>query len=633
MDIDPAKLKRFFKVIRKSWVDYENTADAEETLAQFRKKFAVWWPNAAQGDCDKILNVFLDYFFVESVLKFSHADRIISRHMLVMELLGRDPMELEFYREQARVFALTKLRNAWFRAQFGPQFACIASDGPDGWEQMSSKDRQAFRQELLSANPETRAAFLADKARLANQLSLSKYREWSRTGLQSLPWTLPMSAEEQLAQFNLPFNPTADEACHILEYHCMYGSKYASNFPTLDKGIARNLAQSLPRGRADLERLVKYTNFNTEDSVKRMLLDALRGTKRSWLDRVLRRQASLDAPELWQEWIDSKRMDLLAQIALRKPLGRAATEPNASDWVQLGGQAYDLDVVGYAKRIARAQSAGADVRTGLKDLRALISIMHSNLEVLQAELPEAAENSAWDEVMPLPNEKDKISDCPSLFGLLAPPTDLQLALCEARSLDILRKLEIRIALLQEYPGLIVPDNDSELWLRTDDTYCRYYYDFYQTGTAMVLHYDRPAPEGLLQRLDGLSFDMLDGPYIVDTEPSFTEVEYKSWRWSIWMVGYLPAETALPQLQALADVMFGGFMAPRKLHGRIGRGYRQAELAGALLSAVELLPDHAIDDFYNNLIGRVQDEDLKKELGEQKNKRNRYIGRHQTEGQR
>ncbi len=618
--MDPTALKTFFASTRTAWVAHDYAASPQDSIAEFAACFFNLFPGEPQAACDKALNEFLDDFFREGVLHYAQAKEIIARHRRIMELLGRDPLELAFYKEQARVFGLAKLQNSWFRAELGQVFTCIASDGHDGWGQMNTEARQSFRHKILKATPAERAAFLADRCRLGLRPATAKNNDWRNAGLNVRPWTLPLSSEEEVALFQQPIEPSPEQACVILEYLCLHCDKYASNRPKLDEDVAHSLGKSLPRGRADLERLVKYTRYQTTDGVKLVLIDALRGTKRSWLGGLIRplvaSQSSLeDEPELWHEWIAAKRAELLAAAASRKPYGRAADRPGGSDWDLLRGQVYDLDVVGYAKRIARSQSGGADVRASLEDLRDLAATIRANLAALEATLPNATRDVDWEQVMPLPGAEDVVSGTPSLYGLLAPPTDLQLAVCDARTLHAVDRLVSRIELLDRHPALII--DDEELWLRTDENFSRFYYDFYQTKPAAVFANGRAAPEGLLERLDGLSFEMLDGPYIVDTEPSFTEIEYKSWRWSIWMLAYLPPEQALARLEALASTMFRGFLGPNQLHGRIGQGYRRAELAGAVITAAMKLPNKSGLEFFDWLIDRTQDEALLKSIGEQR----------------
>ncbi|UWQ02839.1 hypothetical protein K3X44_05830 [Aliiroseovarius crassostreae] len=621
MQIDVSRLNILFEETRRSWADHRYTASPEDSIKHFKADFAEIFPGASTADCDAALNAFLDDFHTENVLYYSEAKALIARHQAVMGRLGRDPSELDFYREMSRILGHAKLQNAWVRDKFGPVFSCIGSDGPDGWEQMPTKARQEFRQALLSASPEQRAEFLADMCRLGVQLSARRNDKWRRAGIEVLPWKLPMTYDEQLAEFGKPFTPTPDQACCILEYHCLFANPYTSNSPTLDMNIAKKLAPHLPRGRADLERLVKYTSYRSDYAVKQLLIDALRGTKRTFMDRLIRRSEPLDLPELWPDWIAEKRRELLNAATSRAPFGQASEHGAESEWEALRGQAYDLDVVGYAKRIACAQSCGAEVSTALADLRALTAVMRHNLTALEAHLLKPVQQSSWEEVMPLPAEAEDVTRCPSLYGLVTPPTDLQLAHCEARTLEALDRLIARITLLQRHPGLIVPQD--ELWLRSDGAYPQYYHAFCSTETSAASFQNHPAPQGLLQRLDGLSFDMLDGPYIVDTEPFFSEVEYKSWRWSIWMLAHLPLETAVPRLDGLADLMFRDHIRAAPLQdgqaGDMGRGHRQAELAGAVISTVNTLPLEEARDFYDRLIARVHTPALKKGLSEQRGK--------------
>jgi hypothetical protein len=57
------------------------------------------------------------------------------------------------------------------------------------------------------------------------------------------------------------------------------------------------------------------------------------------------------------------------------------------------------------------------------------------------------------------------------------------------------------------------------------------------------------------------FDLLDRPYLFDTEPSFTEGEFPAWRGLIWALSYLPEETAIPALQQVVEKCFATSLIP------------------------------------------------------------------------
>jgi hypothetical protein len=255
--------------------------------------------------------------------------------------------------------------------------------------------------------------------------------------------------------------PSREQACIILEYLALHGERWGSNYPTLSYRVAQTLSRYLPTGRPDLECRVKDTTYKTDAPTKEILLGALRGEQRGSFDRLVRRLlwklfSPQDRPEIlgnlwrffargyefemWDEWIADKRCTLLAQIEGRQSIGRASPESAAvPGWGAARGQLYDIDVVGYAKRIARAQSGGADVSEALQDLRRLTVMARKNLAVLEGSVEEiAASPPLWSEgdATPLPENSNKMRK-PSPFGLQQAPTNAQLIDFERRTLAVL----------------------------------------------------------------------------------------------------------------------------------------------------------------------------------------------------
>jgi hypothetical protein len=361
---------------------------------------------------------------------------------------------------------------------------------------------------------------------------------------------------------------------------------------------------------------VKDTTYNTDQPTKELLLDALRGEQRGFFERLLRRFlwklfAPEDKPEMWGEWIAEKRRTLLTQIDTTPPIGRAAPQSaQVPDWGRVNGQLYDIDVVGYAKRIARAQSGGADVSAALDDLRRLAVMARENLAVLEASVGQVAVppplRTEEDDATALPEKSDEITAKQTLFGLPEPPTNAQLIDFERRTLAALDGLVTRIELIRRFPDLVPFEHalrnppEGEAYNLSDHIMRLFWIESRMEGKGV--------PDGVVERIEGINFDILDGPYLFDTEPSFTEAEFAAWRVGIWALSFLPEKTAIPALQQAVEKCFATSLTPdHAAWNYVRQGYRAEDLGKAAIWALESLPRKAGMAILSNLQSRAYPE--------------------------
>jgi hypothetical protein len=357
---------------------------------------------------------------------------------------------------------------------------------------------------------------------------------------------------------------------------------------------------------------VKDTTYNTDQPTKELLLDALRGEHRGFFERLLRRFlwklfAPGDKPEMWGEWIADKRRTLLAQIDRTPPIGRAAPQSaQVADWGRVNGQLYDIDVVGYAKRIARAQSGGGDVSAALDDLRRLAAMARENLAALEASVGQIAgpppARTEQDDATAIAEKSNK----QSLFGLQEPPTNAQLIDLERRTLAALDGLVTRIELIRRFPDLVPFEHalrnppEGEPYPLSDHIMRLWWIETRMEGKGV--------PDGVVERIAGINFDILDGPYLFDTEPSFTEAEFNAWRVGIWALSFLPEKTAIPALQQAVEKCFATSLTPDHAAWNYARqGYRADDLGKAAIWALETLPRKAGMAILSNLQSRAYPE--------------------------
>jgi len=566
----------------------------QDKLQLFDELFFKSFPHNAAAPLREAMSDFLERFYDQDILACWDAEAIIARHERLWVYFGRDPLDLPFYRERKRVFDLARQQAARFIAELGPvhtRFATSDSGTPLG---LPPELRLEFQAELAAASKAARGQMIADSCRAHLRRASSKDADrWATAGVPLLASNLRMPHADLIAQLRLPMDLTQDQACAILEYMALHGSRHTVSHPMLDYPLAARLARSLPVGRADLERLVKNTGYKTDQSVKDILIDALRGEKRGPLERLLRRFfprafSPEDRPALWADWIDAKRKMLVTEIATRPPLGVAApASAQVGDWGGVRGQVYDLDVVGYAKRVALAQSNGADIATSLDDLRSLGAMIRANLEVLEASHALADVAALRVAADPLVGGTDTGTKQPSLFGLWAAPTPSQLAECERRTLAALDRLIARIALCERHPDLM--PYEARMWDMTKGQ------DFSFSLTLLVHSINMVTrdgvPDGLFERLDGFDFSLLDGPYIVDTEPSFSTWELECWRSSIQALAALPEKVAGPRIEAIAQTVFAPELDPDRCDYTFApKGYGQDVLATAVIRTLMAMPE-------------------------------------------
>ncbi|NJO55965.1 MAG: hypothetical protein HC834_05925 [Rhodospirillales bacterium] len=387
---------------------------------------------------------------------------------------------------------------------------------------------------------------------------------------------------------------TPEQATIILQYVAENCSRYASNRSTFDYRLADKLAQALPVGRADLERLVKLTDYETDKATKDVLIDALRGRRRSFAARAFRWALPRlfktdDLPEMWEDWIADKRCELLQELKTRPSLGVSGPmEKNYGDWQIIRGQVYDLDVVGYAKRIALAQSYGARIDGWFHDLCALRSLIQSNRDALADAMGAGVKSPNADG----PERSATVSvgerECPSLFGIYGEPDTTMLLTCENATLAALGTLIVRIDLCRRHPDLARFEQ-----LVCDRTRMRYIKDENQSIFEWNLDQATQGgiPEALLERLNGFDYELLGGPYIEDTEPAFTEYEFEAWRACIHSLARLPLGRSGPALEKVAEKVFGAELDPeRDDYAYAPKGFGKEKLVGAVMRTLRAIPD-------------------------------------------
>jgi hypothetical protein len=559
----------------------------EDELQLFEGLFLKSFPHDAPAHLHEALSAFLERFFDFDILVYPHAKAIIARHERLWVHLGRDPLDLPFYRERARVFDLARKQSARFMAPLGPVHTRFATADRGDALTLPPALRDAFQAELAAASPAARGQMIADACRVRlRRDTWADASRWLLAGVPFLAHHLCMPPADLVAQLRLPMELTEEQACTILEFMVLHGSRYYANYPMLDDELAARLARFLPAGRADLERLVKETGHETDQPAKDVLIEALRGEKPGLLARLLRRfvrrgSRPQNRPERWDDWIDGKRKMLVTQMATRAPLGLAAPQSaQARDWGGVRGQVYDLDVVGYAKRVALAQSKGAQIATWLDDLRSLAATIRANLAVLEAADAPADGALAGAAMDGLAGGTGAGAQPPSLFGLWGSPTPGQLVACENRTLAALDRLIARIELCARHPGLMLLE--ARMWDMTKGQ------DFGSFNLTLFIRQIERAmrdgiPDGLFERLGSFDFALLGGPYIVDTEPGFSEWEVGAWRSSIQALAALPQEIAGPRLEAVAETVFAAEFDPDRSDETFApRGYRQEALGNAVI---------------------------------------------------
>jgi hypothetical protein len=200
---------------------------------------------------------------------------------------------------------------------------------------------------------------------------------------------------------------------------------------------------------------------------------------------------------------------------------------------------------------------------------------------------------------------------PSLFGLQEPPTSAQLIDFERRTLAVLDGLIARIELIRRRPDLVFFEhtlrNPSKNHRPSDDIFRKAWIDARMRNGV---------PDGVVQRVDGIDFDLLDGPYLFDTERNYTQTEFAAWRGTIWALSYIPEQIAVPALQRVAAKCFATSLMPNHEGWNYARqGYRAEELGEAVIWALEKLPGKAGLTTLSDLLARAYPEPLREILRE------------------
>jgi hypothetical protein len=213
-----------------------------------------------------------------------------------------------------------------------------------------------------------------------------------------------------------------------------------------------------------------------------------------------------------------------------------------------------------------------------------------------------------DDATALPHKADQVTAESSLFGLQEPPTNAQLIDCERRTLAALDGLVARIELIRRHPDLVpfehaLRNPPVDTWTRpSDDILHRWWVD------ARI---ENGVPDGVVERVAAIDFDLLDGPYLFDTEPSFTQVEFPAWRGLIWALSHIPEETAIPALRQVVEKCFATSLTPDHAGWNYARqGYRAEDLGKAAVWALEHLPRKAGMAILSNVQARAYPGDLR-----------------------
>ncbi|AUX69698.1 hypothetical protein CHX26_09485 [Porphyrobacter sp. HT-58-2] len=563
-----------------------------DDMRTFETVFFNSFPNDVPSELRDTLETFLEGFFENVVMTSSELPELIARHARLWTHLGNDLMQLHFYRMRQQMLDLIEKRTRRLHSRLGASYRQIAAQAVPRMLSLPQSARSEFQSRVAAASPGERGELVADACRVI--LASDNGDPWLYAVESVQMRDFQLRLDDLIAPLRMPMELTAEQAVTILQYMAQYCSRYASNRATFEYRLANALAQALPVGRADLERLVKLTDYETDQSTKDVLIDALRGKRRSVAARVLRRAfprlfKTHDLPEMWEDWIADKRRELLHELETRPSLGVSGTmEKNYGDWQIMRGQAYDLDVVGYAKRIALAQSSGARIDGWFDDLRALCSLIESNRDALADAVAADVRSPNADRPEGRAPGPAGEGDCPSLFGIRGEPDAKTLLACEDATLAALSKLIARIDLCKRHSDLATFEQ-----LVCDRTRMRYIKD--ENQSIFEWNIDQATqggiPSALLERLDGFDYELLGGPYIEDTEPAFTEYEFEAWRACIHSLARLSAGRAGPGLEKVALKVFGAELDPeRNDYAYAPKGFGQDKLADAVMRTLRAIPD-------------------------------------------
>lgn len=579
-------------------------------LRTFEHVFFNSFPGDVPSELRLALEAFLVKFLENVVLISSELPNLIARHKRLWVHIGRDPMDLDFYQLRQQMIEKSQQQTRRLVSQLGSTYKDIAKSAYPGLNILPPSTRKQFQEQVAKASKSKRGEMIADACR--TKLASGVDPRWLYAVEDIQPLNLGLMHEDLIAPLQMQMELSEEQACTVLRFITRDGDRYASNYPTFGYNLAVTLANSLPQRRADLELLVKLTDHQTDQIVKDIVINALRGKRHSPVERFLRRILPRffkeeEEPEMWAEWITDKRTELLALAKERSGFG--IVDPNAtlkSDWRAVRGQVYDLDVVGYAKRIALAQSHSADVSHWIADLHELLQSIGIDYKYLE-------QNIGAEEIASDGPRKD--SGLPSIYGIYGEPTLQQLLACEKRTLRTLEKLIARIELCEDNPGLSQFEQGV-----SDQTRMRYAQGVFFNRVLFEHGLSQATGDGvhaaLLERLDGFDFELLGGPYIEDTEPVFTDYEFEAWRSCIHALSALPPEIANPSLEAAAEKIFGPEIDPNSNNFAYApQGYRQEELADAVIRALDSMPGDSSLVTIKLLAERARPEGLRRRLEE------------------
>ncbi len=620
----------------------------QDEMETFHDLFLRSFPDGVSAETIAVVSDFLDHLFALGrfgIFAYHDCAKIVERHSKLMSIVDRDLDSHPFYQARARIFHRSMRRAAHVLPRLGPLHRQIALVSDFGQTAIKRSERYD-----LSTTANTLNYKQIWKAAADNCLLLSNYANdpvlnaWRKTMPPVLLNKLTVGAvsekDDRLApQLSDPdrilhrLELSSADAAILLEHLALRGDQHATNFPTLTEALAAKLAPYLPTGRPDLEVLVKETGRRTSDATKQILLDGLTSTHRSPTGRLLQKYAPrfvkfTGQPEDWQPWIAAKRDAVMAEIRAELPYGIADPRVvDVPDWGALRGQFYAVDVVGYAKRIARAQSGGADVEDALDDLRLLSKVGHQNLEYLKASDSPLLNTSSEEDADIGPNDvqaKDFADDGrfnskqrrvmleamidadldhprPSRFGLFKNPSRSQLIDFEIETLRVIDALIARISLLSDHPQLVKIEQSFRNPARTQIDRST---DWILFKSDLDFRLADGVPRSVEDRIKLIDTRVLHGPYIFDTEPSFADLEFQAWRASIWAASRLPVNTAVPTLTSLVEHFYASVLKPYAPGSYECYEPKGQELGKAALVALQLIPGYLGKDALMDLLVRM-----------------------------
>jgi len=595
----------------------------QDSFALFTDLIIRSFPGAIPSSLLVALNAFLDRFFEYDIRKKDDNVAVIGgaiaateNHLRLMRHIGRDPMELKFYRDRAEIFDWSRRHHKEMRESLGPlhqEFWPVEEGHPSALP----KEAQAqISARLEGASALERGRFAADECRLALPSPFSEAaKAWK--DLANLPFHLRYYTAVNLRELlkrNVAFTP--DQACVVLEYLATEGQKHSDYFPYLTVPLAKVLAKSLPVGRPDLQEKVEKT-WRADPPAKKIVLDALRGVSTRGLQADDKLSVTMKA-------IAKRRETLLEQIRTQ-PVHGAADPASASvpDWGEIRGQFIRVDVIGYAKQIALAQSAGTDISACVADIQAIKSVAEKNLAYLEtcggpyhnlyqpkfsAAVLEAAKAGDEAAVLALATREERraldylafgwgdevFSDTATMFGSRYKPALHAIIKQERATIAALESLLARMAFLQANPDLLAFERDFV----TSATGSK------PTEKLIRACKGGKLPSGLIERISRFDHELLTGPYSKETESPFPDFEFAALRTAIWALHGLPAAQAAPVLRDLAAKSFCS-----------AGGIHDEKVGNAALWALEAMPDGGGVSTLAQILARARHPKVRKRIND------------------